>query len=85
MKIIFLEAKVQGFFFKAFECLKKSKIESKGIIHKILHGKIKERKKAGWQKKKKKDSEKCAKQCKWGCGDAHRDKKLFKHKIAYYI
>ena len=54
MKIIFLEAKVQGFFFKAFECLKKSKIESKGIIHKILHGKKKERKKAGWQKKKKK-------------------------------
>ena len=54
MKIIFLEAKVQGFFFKAFECFKKSKIESKGIIHKILHGKKKERKKAGWQKKKKK-------------------------------
>ena len=48
-------------------------------------GKKKKEKKLGGKKKKKKDSEKCAKQCKWGCGDAHRDKKLFKHKIAYYI
>lgn len=40
MKIIFLESKVQ-IFFKAFECLKKSKIESKEIIYKILRGKKK--------------------------------------------
>ena len=52
MKIIFLEAKVQVFFFKAFECLKKSKIESKGIIHKILHGKKKKEKKLSDKEKK---------------------------------
>lgn len=53
-KIIFLEAKVQVFFFKAFECLKKSKIESKGIIHKILHGKKKKEKKLSDKEEKKK-------------------------------
>lgn len=78
MKTIFLEAKVQ-FFLKAFWMFEEEQdwIENKEIYSRFCMGE----KKAGWQKKILKMPAIVQMQL-WRC---LLDKKLFKHKIAYYI